>query len=1084
MVKFLTCWLRDPGDLPSDGGPPGGGGTGGPPGGDDGDPPCDETVDFYGCDPNTLADPDGDGTFEGTCTAKITKDLSDWNCDINLVPECITLGTGVDGKVCEWCQTPDHPNCLDCCTDDFWDPPGGGDPNPCPAYVCEEPGCEKTDCTATTLTQAQWEGCGWTGPGTGGVEGQCYNKDGVGCLIGEDEYFADPATCKDQCVIDCPDCPDGYLCQDSQGDFVYGNCNQSELCPGEWNPDLNGGEGACEYFTDQGNQCYATPTECLEKGCTCKNFIGCSLAVHDGPETECALCEIVGAEVDDNDIVTRCLFEDENNPPQPMFDIEGVTITCQQFYDQYKETLYYFEPVSKEDEDDKMLTCETNCVVGKDKCYKCGDVDCFDCGSVAGGGAKSTDSNEQDIPLTAGCVPVEASECIESDTKPTVDGNGDWSCPSFDDNNDALYSNSNCDNECDSCDTYTTSNCDNECDDLAPGGGNFSLGGNKGFKRIYGVVNDPVYQKDINNTLFQNNRSFLPVRRGNLRSDLFKEMVHIGIRACIDISNREITFSDKPFSDLSDNNIERSIHDDIILKLNLAIGADGKSIKRKVLSSIRDLIILNRLDELNLEELNSLAGRIHEIGKDPEYAETRSPFNIRALNSIANEAKAIELVTKTIWPLTSDSYDTTVGERMKYWKTLAPDLEKYFPVKTAEGVTTPFYYDINDQVPLGGSGTLTLSPGDFQRYTKSDGSIGEISVQSLKDTAGVLSIEVLQRVMAILGVEYDFKMTVTTDPTLRIDERYGVSNARKEFYMLTLQTSAIEDLPRENSFVAKTKAQYKYEDNGPTRNQHVADKPFPFLELYVDAQDPIFNYITNDGVIEVESKDFVFDIFNDAGLPVIPRRGPVPTIVLYPTDRTEKVLTHQVSKYSSYGVREIIFKINPNPDLSDNWYATFLKERRAFPDKGINVTKKDDIQALKYSVDTDDINNQYLYTSGGPVLPRLKFGTRYAYSVAKELKDDYQIPSNNIVEWYEIYERMPIPMMRFMHRECVDFTKFKSLLSMGKVSSDDSVNALYPKLRGVRSNNWLGDQDGDPTRPLSYLKVKEGHTPVEPTPLD
>jgi hypothetical protein len=1080
MVKFLTCWLRDPGDLPSDGGPPGGGGTGGPPGGDDGDPPCTETVDFYGCDPTTLTDPDGDGTFEGQCIAKITKDLSDWNCDISLVPECITLGTGVDGKVCEWCQTPNHPNCLDCCTDDFWDPPGGGDPNPCPAYVCEDPlECEKKDCTQTSLTEEQWTNCGWDGPDD---EGNCTQSPGAGqCIIDSTEYFADSAYCRDfggpdgsGCKIYCPGCPDGFLCQSNTGEFEYGNCNQSDQCEGTYNPDTE----KCEYPSSPGLTCFPDKTECLEKGCECKNFIGCSLAISDNVD-QCQQCNVTSAETDGEGNVTKCLFED-----QVMFEGTEAETTCQSFYDNYKDSIYYFEPVDKADEGNTMLACRTTCKLGKDKCYKCDETPCYECidpptnMDLAGGG----------VPA---CVPAEKTggSCVDSGNAPFLNADGEWACLTDEHLGDPTCGKDPDTGEggCESCDDqnlYSTDNCDNECDGLSPGGGNFSLGGNKGYKRIYGGVNNPVYQKDINNTLSQNNRSFLPVRRGDLRTDLFKERVHIGIRACIDISNKVIPFSDKPFSDLSDRNLEKSIHDNIILKLNLAIGADGKSIKRKVLSSIRDLIILNRLNEFSLAELNSLADRVYEIGKDPKYAETRSSFNIRALNSIANESKAIELVTKTIWPLTSDSYDTTVGERMKYWKTLAPDLEKYFPVKTAEGVTTPFYYDINDQVPLGGSGTLTLSPGDFQRYTKSDGSIGEISVQSLKDTAGVLSIEVLQRVMAILGTEYDFKMTVTTDPTLRIDERYGVSNARKEFYMLTLQTSAIEDLPRENSFVARTNSQYKYEDNGPTRNQHVADKPFPFLELYVDAQDPIFNYITNDGVIEVESKDFVFDIFNDAGLPVIPRRGPVPTIVLYPTDRTEKVLTHQVSKHSSYGVREIIFKINPNPDFSDNWYATFLKEQRAFPDKGINVTKKDDIQALKYSVNTDNINNQYLYTSGGPALPRLKFGTRYAYSIAKELKDDYQVPSNNIVEWYEIYERMPIPMMKFMHKECTRFTRFKSLLAMGKVSSDNSVNALYPKLREVRSQDWLGDQDGDPTRPLSYLQVREGHTPVEPTPLD
>ena len=71
-----------------------------------------------------------------------------------------------------------------------------------------------------------------------------------------------------------------------------------------------------------------------------------------------------------------------------------------------------------------------------------------------------------------------------------------------------------------------------------------------------------------------------------------------------------------------------------------------------------------------------------------------------------------------------------------------------------------------------------------------------------------------------------------------------------------------------------------------------------------------------------------------------------------------------------------------------------------------------------------------------------------------------------------------------MHKECIDFNKFKSLLAIGKVSTDDSVNAQYPKLREVVSQNWQGNQDETTTRLLSYLKIKEDHTPIPFTPLD
>ena len=77
-------------------------------------------------------------------------------------------------------------------------------------------------------------------------------------------------------------------------------------------------------------------------------------------------------------------------------------------------------------------------------------------------------------------------------------------------------------------------------------------------------------------------------------------------------------------------------------------------------------------------------------------------------------------------------------------------------------------------------------------------------------------------------------------------------------------------------------------------------------------------------------------------------------------------------------------------------------------------------------------------------------------------------------------------MMKYLHRECRNFNEFSSALSVGKPSSDESVNKLYPRLKNYRSQNWLGNNDDKSSvyENIVWLKAKIDHTPIEPTPLD
>ena len=684
---------------------------------------------------------------------------------------------------------------------------------------------------------------------------------------------------------------------------------------------------------------------------------------------------------------------------------------------------------------------------------------------------------------------------VEDDCELEQDGNGIWKCtPKSSGGVSECYLNDpECGEDCENCpgDTHNTKAiCEMDCGDSGGDGlttttmtGFGMYGGPEAFSRIYAPNTiDNVFERNYSNRNFQNKQSYLGVPRGTRLPGYFKDEVHVGLRAVYDINRRVIPYSDIPYSDLADRNIERSLPDDFILKLNTAKDATGRTLKRKVFNTIRNLLISDRLELFNIAEVTVMLNRLISIQKEDKYQSTRNYTLPPSYNSILNESKALEMATTYNWPLQSKGYLERVSQRMKYWKTLAPDLEKNLPIRTADGTVTPFYYSITDTIVLAGSGVLTMSPGDVQRVTLSDGSIGEIPVQSLIDKAAVINLEHLQKIVYLLGDVYDFTMTVETAPSLRVDEKYEVTEARERSYMLTLDKSNIEDLDRDNPFIARTKSRYTYQSNLDTQREKASQTPWPCFEFYVAADDPIFDYITSGGTIDVISKDFVFDLFDDPNLPVLPRRGPAPIIILYPTDVLSKVPEQAISTYQSYGTREIKFTINTNPDLSDNWHPVFLKETLAFPGKGL-YKSKEDLQGIEYTLNSNAIEDNRLYTHGSPVLPRPKFGVRQAYSLMKDIKDNYVLPANNSLHWFEIYERIDISKMRYMHHECANFNKFKSLLYMGKPSSDDAVNALYPKMKDLKSDRKTL-QDTNITSFITYVKVKEGGIPViPPNPL-
>ena len=1002
-----------------------------------------------------------------SCPQKYNLATKTWFCD----PEDGCWDDVAGGQ--NQCNTTCSRACYGCgddfdCTDITWVDcnticPGGtfdtpeaclADPNcsedepcfPCDIFACVPGGCEWDNDTTTAGDCTNSKVVYDTGCTSQPPQNQDANCDGWTGVYQDNNGWYDEmedALSEEGCV----DCKDWLTCVPGTGGGAA-TCNQD--CDGTFADSTTG----CEYDTN----CYKDNAECFQDpACECKDKIVCLNDIEgcEGNFT-CETCtgtrNSTTGECDYNGSLTCGTCADA--VAGAYADMPTCLISCQDIDDMCWEcpggggTSCCTQTCQGTVLNGKV-TCPTGCYAEDDE-DGCNN-NCF---------KKCCKCTEGLIKETWMCLesPVACSDLPDGDCeKQEVNPNEDW------------Y------NSCEDCAADEAGFC---YDPESGESNNFNDNERaKDYVYAYDYVDD-VYERNISNrTYFTSPTAFIPVLRGSLPSTLFKDAVHASIYAVYHMNNdADMLFSDIPYSNLSDEVIEKSLLTNIVSLLDKARLATGESMKPLFLGTVRRLLISNRLSDISVDELLELLNNV--ISLQDQYPATRGK-GVGIPGAHFSEAEAIRLAGENSFPLKGDNYSGLVKERMKLWNTVATDLNKYLPVTLSTGISTYLYYSVGNIIPLG-TGTLTMSPGDIQKVTLSDGVVKYFPVQGDFDRAYILQLEDIQRIIHLLGETYDFTLNVTTDEDLRLDERYGVTKERKNFYMLTPDFSTITDLERQNSFVSKTQVSYTYQSDGPTRNDWVKFRPWPFLTLYVDADDPIFTYITNteeNGEVTFTFKDFTFDLFeDDPEFKKYIRR--IPTIILIPSNKDQNVNNHVISHQTDYGDRELVFTINPDPSRSDVWTAPHLEET-IDDDGGVNPSSPDR-DALSYSINTTDLTGIDKYTNGVVPIPRSKGGWRQILSNLKDLKDNYEITGNK-VSWGQVYQGVDRSKMKFIENEVDDWPKFRSLLSLNKISSSTEVNTNYPKPLDVRSNDKTIE---NPTF-NNYTYAQEKPPPAQaPTPID
>jgi hypothetical protein len=555
---------------------------------------------------------------------------------------------------------------------------------------------------------------------------------------------------------------------------------------------------------------------------------------------------------------------------------------------------------------------------------------------------------------------------------------------------------------------------------------------------------EAVFDPTVSNRKYRDPKAyeFLPSNRGDLPSDLFADTVHLYIKSVHEMNQGRLPFSDLPYGSLPLINIERSLNFNIKKLLENARYPDGTDLKKEILIYIRELIITNRLDKVGTDFIIRLL----------EDCQREEDIKARVY-STGNEADAINFAVNVGRELDHRKYaNDDEKEQMRLWKVIAPDVNKRLEVIKADGTVQDVSVSSDDSITLyeaDQTGHITyINDGD--RYPTS---AATFEIASDKDKALITNYDDLSKIMYKLNEPYEVRMTVDSAEVRLIEETYDTSTARSDVYIMKLLPETLEDQPRRSALVRHTQATFELMEDEEQINEWVKHKPFPYMQFYVDHEDPLFDHLEAKGEALLEFEDFSLDVFQGYdNLPIFPRRIPW-HIGIVPTDRDDLMFGRSRSYQTKFNEREIIFRLNPKPSEHKTSLSHPLLERAT----GYGVGAVGDVptnEQSAYRFKKDNVKGAiHPYKTDEEPLPRRELPGKKLFKIMSDLQTggtEFVNKKGDTVSWASIYQSLtPFERKALLLTEFKDWEDVKSKLFLGKFAENPTVASRYPKVSEV-----------------------------------
>lgn len=506
----------------------------------------------------------------------------------------------------------------------------------------------------------------------------------------------------------------------------------------------------------------------------------------------------------------------------------------------------------------------------------------------------------------------------------------------------------------------------------------------------------------------------------------------------------EGSFPTTAFDDVGGYTLLLSLQEDIQEAIKNSRDTAGQSLQEAVLAKIAFLIRKNKLGTLTKDALLRL-----NAGTQNRYG--------RWQRSRGSENNAIRYVDEKAKPLYHESYTGQAKDRMRVWKTVAPDVNKHIALVQRDGTVLEHPISVADEYYIQEADdtitTHTILDGDYFNYVDRYNNIARGSVFSDIDQAFMLDLSDGAVANSLLGQTNDVTLLASSIPIARIEEDADLSAAHPDAYYLVLRPDTIEDMDRDHPLVRKSTCKYRWESDESVFNDWVQFKPWPYLVVYVDHEDPFLDHLERRNNIDAIFRDITFDYYKgyEADYPIMPRRIPWYMIII-PTDDPAKTIQSTGSRLIDYSVRELnVTMMSPLGSGSKKplrFSPPGLTIEQAPNEQGVDQeARPGNIRAVSTS---STISTQVRpYQGGTEPLPRTPSSFRNFMGAVREVYDTSTFidPDTSAASWGDVYNRMTTADRNTIKRDDIkEWNKLKDGFAQGRPTPSDTLNEGLPRL--------------------------------------
>ena len=281
-----------------------------------------------------------------------------------------------------------------------------------------------------------------------------------------------------------------------------------------------------------------------------------------------------------------------------------------------------------------------------------------------------------------------------------------------------------------------------------------------------------------------------------------------------------------------------------------------------------------------------------------------------------------------------------------------------------------------------------------------------------------------------------------------------------------MELSTLEDQPRTNPLIRKSKATFKLITDPDEINEWIEYKAWPYMHFNIESDDPFIDHMLDTSTMVAEFKDISFDKFQAStdDVPVIPRRIPW-HIVLIPTDRTRFLIGSGRSKLTGYNTRKATFRLSPDKkQIRQRWDSDIFNTDEVDYFEGIDPRVEQ--KTFKVTYDSSKFNTvKRSYQSGVEKLPRKPSAARQLFKAIRTAKEDetnFIDESKTKIEWASVFKNLSANERKSLNRDIENFNKRRDEIATNTFAKTEAVRERFVEITEVFDTNLKNVDDYTP----------------------